>query len=281
MFARWWGKFTLMLQILLITTVYRSKNCVGICWKWNTFETSQILCIYVFVCSAIQVKLKMDDMNKGSSDATIWDALKETPFAIGLMVYVFLCVWYVPTDVNSLTTITFSHFYILCRCFRQKNGYYCEYHLLVDWSWSVFALHLAGFHTQVSSLMGLQPRSWFLAIVVLYHNVACANQVMCRIYVTSYFIMCSVLSLFLVRCRFVGGLSAFHGHLISTNQVWFIAMTSQLVMNMLWKWCVMIVGVSLSCNLLLQLTRCHLDKWWWQLGAYRCLCHVVGSVTML
>mmetsp|Transcript_22350 Transcript_22350/g.42632 ORF Transcript_22350/g.42632 Transcript_22350/m.42632 type:complete len:405 (-) Transcript_22350:344-1558(-) len=58
-------------------------------------NSTTILCIYVFVCSAIQVKLKMDDMNKGSSDATIWDALKETPFAIGLMVYVFLCVWFV------------------------------------------------------------------------------------------------------------------------------------------------------------------------------------------
>jgi palmitoyltransferase ZDHHC9/14/18 len=49
------------------------------------------LCVYVFACCALLLKRTLDDRGGGS----LWDAVMARPMAMILMVFVFLCVWFV------------------------------------------------------------------------------------------------------------------------------------------------------------------------------------------
>ncbi|XP_042492391.1 protein S-acyltransferase 8-like [Macadamia integrifolia] len=53
-------------------------------------SSSTLLCIYVFAISALYIKILMDD-NHG----TVWEAMKESPAAVVLMVYCFISLWFV------------------------------------------------------------------------------------------------------------------------------------------------------------------------------------------
>ena len=56
-------------------------------------NSTTVLCLYVFVCSIFQIKLKLDELNSAGKEANVWEAIRETPAAMALVVYVFLCVW--------------------------------------------------------------------------------------------------------------------------------------------------------------------------------------------
>ncbi|KAG0504794.1 hypothetical protein M758_N017800 [Ceratodon purpureus] len=53
-------------------------------------SSTSLLCIYVFSMCALYIKILMDD-----GDRTVWRALSRSPAAIVLMVYTFICVWFV------------------------------------------------------------------------------------------------------------------------------------------------------------------------------------------
>lgn len=53
--------------------------------------STTLLCVYVFASCALLLKRTRDDMEGGG----VWDAVVEKPVAMILMVFVFLCVWFV------------------------------------------------------------------------------------------------------------------------------------------------------------------------------------------
>ncbi|XP_043716681.1 protein S-acyltransferase 8-like [Telopea speciosissima] len=53
-------------------------------------SSSTLLCIYVFAISALYIKILMDDNN-----GTVWEAMKDSPAAVVLMVYCFISLWFV------------------------------------------------------------------------------------------------------------------------------------------------------------------------------------------
>eukprot|EP00252_Welwitschia_mirabilis_P020049 TRINITY_DN4815_c0_g1_i2.p1 TRINITY_DN4815_c0_g1~~TRINITY_DN4815_c0_g1_i2.p1 ORF type:complete len:240 (+),score=39.66 TRINITY_DN4815_c0_g1_i2:120-839(+) len=53
-------------------------------------SSTTLLCIYVFVVSALYIKFTMDDHND-----TVWAALKKSPASGILMLYTFIAVWFV------------------------------------------------------------------------------------------------------------------------------------------------------------------------------------------
>ncbi|XP_042493331.1 protein S-acyltransferase 8-like [Macadamia integrifolia] len=52
-------------------------------------SSSTLLCIYVFAISALYIKILMDD------HGTVWEAMKDSPAAVVLMVYCFISLWFV------------------------------------------------------------------------------------------------------------------------------------------------------------------------------------------
>ena len=52
--------------------------------------SSTILCIFVFVMSAVYVKFLMDE-----DYPTVWKAMKESPASVILMAYCFIALWFV------------------------------------------------------------------------------------------------------------------------------------------------------------------------------------------
>ncbi|TYH28370.1 hypothetical protein ES288_A02G138000v1 [Gossypium darwinii] len=65
-------------------------------------STSTILCLYVFVCSWINVLEK-----EAGNDSNIWKAMSHDILSIILIVYCFIAVWF----VGGLTVF---HFYLIC-----------------------------------------------------------------------------------------------------------------------------------------------------------------------
>ncbi|XP_010520765.1 PREDICTED: protein S-acyltransferase 8 isoform X1 [Tarenaya hassleriana] len=53
-------------------------------------SSATLLCIYVFSMSALYIKILMDH-NRG----TVWSAMRESPWAVMLMIYCFVALWFV------------------------------------------------------------------------------------------------------------------------------------------------------------------------------------------
>lgn len=53
-------------------------------------SSTSLLCVYVFAMCALYIKILMDDGHR-----TVWRALSRSPASIVLMVYTFICVWFV------------------------------------------------------------------------------------------------------------------------------------------------------------------------------------------
>jgi len=53
-------------------------------------SSSTLLCIYIFSMSAVYIKILMDHQQ-----ATVWRAMKESPWAVVLMIYCFIALWFV------------------------------------------------------------------------------------------------------------------------------------------------------------------------------------------
>jgi amino acid transporter len=53
-------------------------------------SSTSLLCVYVFAMCALYIKILMDDGHR-----TVWRALSRSPASIVLMVYSFICVWFV------------------------------------------------------------------------------------------------------------------------------------------------------------------------------------------
>ncbi|MBA0678261.1 hypothetical protein Goari_019615, partial [Gossypium aridum] len=80
-------------------------QCIGIRnyrFFFMFISTSTILCLYVFVCSWINVLEK-----EAGNDSNIWKAMSHDILSIILIVYCFIAVWF----VGGLTVF---HFYLIC-----------------------------------------------------------------------------------------------------------------------------------------------------------------------
>jgi palmitoyltransferase ZDHHC9/14/18 len=53
-------------------------------------SSTTLLCVYVFAMCALYIKILMD-----TEQRTVWKALARSPASIVLMVYTFICVWFV------------------------------------------------------------------------------------------------------------------------------------------------------------------------------------------
>ncbi|KAA3457092.1 putative protein S-acyltransferase 4 isoform X1 [Gossypium australe] len=80
-------------------------QCIGIRnyrFFFMFISTSTILCLYVFVCSWINVLEK-----ETGNDSNIWKAMSHDILSIILIVYCFIAVWFVGG-------LTIFHFYLIC-----------------------------------------------------------------------------------------------------------------------------------------------------------------------
>ncbi|KAG8496928.1 hypothetical protein CXB51_008155 [Gossypium anomalum] len=80
-------------------------QCIGIRnyrFFFMFISTSTILCLYVFVCSWINVLEK-----EAGNDSNIWKAMSHDILSIILILYCFIAVWF----VGGLTVF---HFYLIC-----------------------------------------------------------------------------------------------------------------------------------------------------------------------
>jgi len=69
-------------------------------------NSTTLLCAYVLVCSSIHIKRKYDDHRARDESVNAWDAIQDAPVSIALIVYTFLCVWF----VGGLSAF---HFYLI------------------------------------------------------------------------------------------------------------------------------------------------------------------------
>lgn len=53
-------------------------------------SSATLLCVYIFSMSALYIKVLMDN-----HQGTVWRAMRESPWAVMLMIYCFISLWFV------------------------------------------------------------------------------------------------------------------------------------------------------------------------------------------
>lgn len=104
-------------------------------------SSTSLLCVYVFAMCALYIKILMD-----AESRTVWKALSKSPASIVLMVYTFICVWF----VGGLTVF---HLYLIgtnqvCT-FILIDCFYKEY-LLCHKTARIFVIRLISFQRSYS-----------------------------------------------------------------------------------------------------------------------------------